>query len=164
MVLKLLGPVELISGRRSLSIGGPRQRVVLAMLGLNANRVTPVDHLVEALWSTEPPSTARGQIQTCVSSLRKLFGPGVHPGEFRTRPPGYLPDIATTDLDTEEFTNLPTAARVKADGGDLAEAAAILRQALALWRGPALADVDSELVQRAAAQFEDARLSAIEER
>src|SRR4051812_50169125 len=119
MVLKLLGPVELISGRRSLSIGGPRQRVVLAMLGLNANRVTPVDHLVEALWDTEPPSTARGQIQTCVSSLRKLFGPGGHPGEIRTRPPGYLLEIAETDLDIEEFGSLTAAARAKAAEGDL---------------------------------------------
>jgi DNA-binding SARP family transcriptional activator/tetratricopeptide (TPR) repeat protein len=164
MVLKLLGPVELISGRTSLSIGGPRQRVVLAMLGLNANRVTPVDHLVEALWDTEPPSTARGQIQTCVSSLRKLFGPGGHPGEIRTRPPGYLLEIAETDLDTDEFGGLTAAARTKADEGDLGEAAAMLRQALAIWRGPALADVDSELARRAAAQFEDARLAAIEER
>jgi len=164
MVLKLLGPVELISGRRSLSIGGPRQRVVLAMLGLNANRVTPVDHLVEALWDTEPPSTARGQIQTCVSSLRKLFGPGGHPGEIRTRPPGYLLEIAETDLDIEEFGGLTAAARAKADEGDLGEAASMLRQALAIWRGPALADVDSELARRAAAQFEDARLAAIEER
>ncbi|MFL6120413.1 BTAD domain-containing putative transcriptional regulator [Actinophytocola sp.] len=88
----------------------------------------------------------------------------MHPGEIRTRPPGYLLDIPTSDLDTEEFTHLTATARTKADAGDLTEAAAILRQGLALWRGPALADVDSELVQRAAAKFEDARLSAIEER
>lgn len=164
MVLKLLGPVELIAARKSLIIGGPRQRVVLAMLALNANRVTPVDHLVEALWSTEPPSTARGQIQTCVSSLRKLFGPGGHPGEIRTRSPGYLLEISPDDLDIEEFTGLTTSARLKVEEGCLEEAAKILLQALALWRGPALADVDSELVQRAAAKFEDARLAAIEER
>lgn len=134
------------------------------MLALNANRVTPVDHLVEALWSTEPPSTARGQIQTCVSSLRKLFGPGGHPGEIRTRSPGYLLEISPSDLDTEEFSGLTASARLKAGEGGLDEAAAILRQALSLWRGPALADVDSELAQRAAAKFEDARLAAIEER
>jgi DNA-binding SARP family transcriptional activator/tetratricopeptide (TPR) repeat protein len=134
------------------------------MLGLNANRVTPVDHLVEALWNDNPPSTARGQIQTCVSSLRKLFGPNGHEGTIRTRSPGYLLEIAPADLDTEEFNGLTADARTKADEGNLTEAASTLRQALILWRGPALADVDSDLARRAAAKFEDARLAAIEER
>jgi DNA-binding SARP family transcriptional activator len=134
------------------------------MLALNANRVTPVDQLVSALWDIEPPSTARGQIQTCVSGLRKQFGSNGHPGEIRTRSPGYVLEIAPNDLDIEEFTTLVASARLKAGEGSLAEASGILRQALSLWRGPALADVDSDLVQRAAAKFEDARLSAIEGR
>ncbi len=134
------------------------------MLALNANRVTPVNQLVSALWDIEPPSTARGQIQTCVSGLRKQFGSNGHPGEIKTRPPGYVLEIAPTYLDIEEFAALVASAQLKADEGALADAAGILRQALSLWRGPALADVDSDLVQRAAAKFEDARLSAVEGR
>lgn len=164
MVLRLLGPLELVVGRRLLDIGGPRQRVVLAMLALNANRVTPVSQLVEALWGLAPPSTARGQIQTCISSLRKLFGEGGHPGAIRTRPPGYLLEIASSDLDSDEFARLVASGRTKAGEGRLAEASSMLSEALTMWRGPALAGVESDLVRRCATPFEDHRLVAIEER
>ncbi len=165
MGLRLLGPLELAVGRRLVSIGGPRQRVVLSVLALNANRVTPVEVLVDALWDESPPSTARGQVQTCISSLRKLFGgDGGHPGAIQTRPPGYLLEIAASDLDSQEFTDLVAQARGQADRDRAADAAATLHRALALWRGPMLADIDSDLVQRGAASFEASRLAAIEER
>jgi len=164
MELRLLGPLELVVGRQVLKIGGPRQRVVLSMLAVNANRVTSVNELVDALWDTAPPSTARGQIQTCVSSLRKLISDAGSPGAIRTRPPGYLLEIAATDLDSEAFLALAANARTQAADGRLAAAAATLRTALALWRGPALADVESDLVRLRAAQYEDQRLAAIEER
>jgi DNA-binding SARP family transcriptional activator/putative ubiquitin-RnfH superfamily antitoxin RatB of RatAB toxin-antitoxin module len=164
MQLRLLGPLELVVGRQQINIGGLRQRAVLSMLALNANRVTSVNELVEALWNTAPPETARAQIQTCVSGLRKLFSDNGHPGMITTRPPGYILQIAATDLDSEEFATLVGAAHAHADAGRLADASAALGQALGLWRGPALADVDSDLVQRGAARFEDNRLAAIEER
>lgn len=141
-----------------------RQRIVLSVLALNANRVTSVHTLAEALWDDDPPVTARAQIQTCVSSLRKLFADAGLAGAIVTRPPGYLLEISAADLDSEAFTGLVTAARGQAEQGRLGQAAATLRDALALWRGPALADVDSDLVRRAAARFEDSRLAAIEER
>ena len=164
MELRLLGPLELVVGRQVLKIGGPRQRVVLSMLAINANRVTAVHELVEALWDEAPPSTARAQIQTCVSSLRKLISDAGSPGAIRTRPPGYLLEIAAADLDSETFLALVAAARSQAEEGLLAVSAATLKSALALWRGPALADVDSDLVRRRAALYEDQRLAVIEER
>lgn len=165
MRLRLLGPLELVVGRRLVNLGGPRQRVVLAMLALNANRVTPVDSLVDALWDESPPSTARAQIQTCISSLRKLFThDGGRPEAIQTRPPGYLLKITAADLDSQEFTDLIAEARAQADRDMAEHAAETLRAALALWRGPMLADITSDVVQRGAASFEDSRLAAIEER
>src|SRR5258708_2850036 len=71
--LRLLGPVEIVAGGRVLDIGGPRQRIVLAMLALNVNRVMPVERLIDAVWDDSPPSTARGQIQICISALRRVL-------------------------------------------------------------------------------------------
>ncbi|TCO62352.1 AfsR/SARP family transcriptional regulator [Actinocrispum wychmicini] len=159
-MLRLLGPLELVVDRLTVDVGGPRQRVVLAMLALNANRVTTVDQLVDAIWDTSPPSTARAQIQTCVSALRKLIGASTY---IRTRPAGYLLEITGDDLDTEVFATLLGQARDQADAGRLDQAAATLRTALGLWRGPALAGVPSDLVQRGAALLEERRLAALEE-
>ncbi|TDP92863.1 AfsR/SARP family transcriptional regulator [Labedaea rhizosphaerae] len=165
MKLRLLGPLELATGRSLVSIGGPRQRVVLSVLAMNANRVTPIDLLIQALWGEAPPETARAQIQTSISSLRKLFGgKDGRPDAIQTRPPGYLLEVAPTDLDSQRFTDLVAEARGEADRGRLADAAATLRTALALWRGPMLADIDSDLVQREAASFAARKITAIEKR
>ncbi|HTI20295.1 MAG TPA: BTAD domain-containing putative transcriptional regulator [Kutzneria sp.] len=161
MGVQLLGPLELVVDRRPVDIGSPRQRVVLAMLALNANRVTTVDQLIDAVWDDAPPASARSQIQICVSALRKLMSP-----EFTitTRPPGYLLEIDRAELDSELFARKVAAAKQLADDGELAQAADALRAALALWRGPALAGVDSDVVQRDAARLQERRLLAEEER
>lgn len=138
--------------------------MVLSVLGLNANRVTPVEHLIDAVWDTSPPSTARGQIQICISALRKLLSDAGQPDVIKTYPPGYVLEISASELDSEEFAGLVVAARRQADDARAAAAAATLRTALALWRGPALAGVQSNLVRRGAALLEDSRLTAIEER
>lgn len=136
----------------------------MSMLALNANRVTPVEQLIDAVWDTSPPSTARAQIQICISALRKLFSDAGQTEVIKTYPPGYMLEISTTELDSEEFAGLVTSARRQADEGRLAVAAATLRNALSLWRGPALAGVQGSLVRRGAALLEDSRLAAIEER
>ncbi|MFC0548181.1 AfsR/SARP family transcriptional regulator [Kutzneria chonburiensis] len=161
MGVQLLGPLELVVDRRPVDIGSPRQRVVLAMLALNANRVTTVDQLIDAVWDDAPPASARSQIQICVSALRKLMSP-----EFTitTRPPGYLLEIDRAELDSERFTRKVAAAKQLAEDGELTEAADALRAALALWRGPALAGVDSDVVQRDAARLQERKLLAEEER
>jgi DNA-binding SARP family transcriptional activator len=164
MGLRLLGPIELSSGDRSVNLGGARQRTVLAVLGLNVNRVVPVDQLIDAVWGVNPPSTARGQIQICISALRRLFDSVSRPEAISTRQPGYLLQLDSADVDTLQFSALVLDARRQADAGAKAEAAATLRTALALWRGRALSGIPSEPVQRAATVLEDQRLAAVEER
>jgi DNA-binding SARP family transcriptional activator/tetratricopeptide (TPR) repeat protein len=163
-VLRLLGALDLVVDGRALLVGRPKEQVVLAALALNANRATSVDHLVEAVWGIEPPVSARGQIQKCVYSLRKLFEKAGRTWTIRTSPPGYLLDIPVGELDHEEFTRLVTLARRQVADGHAEDASASLRAALALWRGPALDGLRSDLLQRGAALLDDARFAAIEER
>lgn len=164
MNLRLLGPLELVVGRRSLDIGGARQRTILAMIALNANRITSVEQLIDAVWDTSPPETARGQIQTCISGLRKLFASAGRPDAIDTHPHGYQLRLGAAELDSEEFGELVAMARGQAVEGQLAQAATTLRTALNLWRGVALADVRSPQVSRGGALLEDRRLSVLEER
>lgn len=164
MQLRILGPLELVAGRRSFKIGGPREHIVLATLALRADRVVSVDQLVDAVWDGAPPSTARGQIQGCISGLRKLLGDAGQPDAIATRPTGYLLALAEDALDSARFTRLATAARGLAAEGETAPAAGTLREALDLWRGPALDGIASDVVQVGAAALEEARLAAIEER
>src|SRR5687768_6916486 len=163
-MLRLLGPVELLVDQRSLDLGGPRQRVVLTMLGLNANRVVPVDQLIDAVWNSSPPSTAKGQIQICISALRKVFSDAGSPDAIRTRPPGYILEISENGLDSLQFSALVARAREESEAGSAEVAAATLRTALSLWRGSALSGVASDIVQRAALPLDDQRLAAVEER
>jgi DNA-binding SARP family transcriptional activator len=164
LVLCLLGPLELSSGGQELDLGGPLQRVVLAMLALNANRIVPLESLIDAVWDTTPPTTARAQVQICVSALRKIFAAADVPLRIRTRTPGYQLEVPADQLDTEQFSELVRTARTHAEAGRTAEAVATLRTALGLWRGEALADLHSELVRRGADQLGHARLAAVMER
>ncbi|WP_133905180.1 AfsR/SARP family transcriptional regulator [Actinophytocola oryzae] len=163
-MLRLLGPIELVAGGRSMDIGGPRQRTVLATLGLNVERVTSMDGLIAAVWGEEPPETARGQIQVCISGLRKQLAEAGHADAIRTVPPGYRLELHADDVDTLAFARLVTTATEAADTGRTADAVDALRTALALWRGPALDGVDSEVVRRGATALDEQRLTAIEER
>ncbi|GAB1692442.1 AfsR/SARP family transcriptional regulator [Krasilnikovia sp. M28-CT-15] len=147
-----------------MDLGGARQRIVLAVLALNADRVVPVDHLIDAVWGGNPPHTARSQIQISVSVLRRLFGEAGCPDAIITRSPGYTLRLDAAEVDSLHFARLIAEARRQAAAGAPAEAAATLRTALALWRGDALSNVPSEMVRRAATVLEDQRVSAIEER
>ncbi|MFD9702555.1 BTAD domain-containing putative transcriptional regulator [Lentzea sp. NPDC059081] len=164
MGLGLLGPVELVLDDRSLDLGGPRQRVVLAVLGLNAGRVVPVEQLIDAVWGTAPPLTARGQIQISISLLRKLFADAGRSDVIVTRPPGYVLRLGSGEVDSLRFGELVAASRELTESGRPVDAAAMLREALGLWRGPALADIPSDLVRRSATMLEEQRLAAIEAR
>ncbi|HEY0449922.1 AfsR/SARP family transcriptional regulator [Actinophytocola sp.] len=137
---------------------------MLAMMALNANRVTPIDQLIDAVWDDEPPTTARAQIQICVSALRRVLASNGGTAQIRTRSPGYLLEIAETDLDIAQFSSLVASARAHGDADRKSEAVAALRSALGLWRGPALAGMRSEVLRRSTTQLEDARLAAVMER
>ncbi|MFV2009855.1 MULTISPECIES: AfsR/SARP family transcriptional regulator [unclassified Micromonospora] len=156
--------MDLVVDNRSLDIGGFRQRIVLATLGLNVNRVVSVDQLIDAVWGSSPPATARGQIQICVSALRKLLMGAGYPDVIGTRRPGYILRIADLEIDVVEFSSLVGEAQERAEAGRLEEAASTLREALALWRGPALSGISSDLLARNATVLEEQRISAIEER
>ncbi len=164
MEFRFLGPLELLHNGQQLTVGGPRLRIVLAMLGLEANRVTPLERLIEAVWGTEPPATARSQIQICISGLRRTFADAGRSNAIATRASGYLLSIDAEELDVTRFGRMVASARDLAGKGQVAEAVEELHGALGLWRGPALQGVESDFVQRAATQLDEMRLTAIEER
>lgn len=121
-----------------------------------------MEQLVDTIWDTHPPHTARGQIQVIISALRKvLAGTDL---TIRTQPPGYLLDVPSGQLDTEMFSQLVTSARTHAAAQRYVEAAGDLHAALDLWRGPALAGLPGNSMRHEAALLEDRRLAAYEER
>jgi len=164
LALRLLGPLTLTVDGDESDLGGARQRVVLAMLALNANRVVPVEQLIDAVWGSSPPITARAQIQICVSGLRRVLAGADGSAQIRTRAPGYLLEIPASNLDVAQFGSLVAAARTHVAADRLAEGVATLRSALSLWRGPALAGMHSELLRSGAALLEDDKVAAIMER
>jgi DNA-binding SARP family transcriptional activator len=157
MDFRLLGPLEVLEHDRLLALGGGRQRSLLAVLLLHANEVVSNDRLIDALWGQSPPPTAAKTVQVYVSRLRKELGEG----RLVTRAPGYLLIVERSELDLRRFEQLLGEARE----ADPASAADRLRRALALWRGPALADLAYEpFVQNEIARLEELRWAALEQR
>lgn len=162
MLFRLLGPLEVFTGGKVVRIRSARQRTVLAMVLLDANRVVQLDRIVGAIWEDHPPVTARGQVQTCVSALRELLrtaGPDV---SIVTSAAGYGIRLAETELDVAVFRRLTATGLAAAGEGRTEEAVRDLRSALALWRGPAAADVESTMVQAVAGRLSEDRLTVLE--
>jgi DNA-binding SARP family transcriptional activator/DNA-binding beta-propeller fold protein YncE len=151
-----------------LPLGGPKQRAVLTLLLLHANEVLPVDRLIDELWGVDPPNSAANMLQGYVSHLRRELEPDNARGEHDllvSQPPGYVLRIRRGQLDAERFTDLADEGRALMADGDPAAAAKRLRAALALWRGPALADFAYEEFARPDAErLEELRLAALEDR
>lgn len=160
MQIRILGPLQLDGAGRTVVLAGRRERVVLSMLALNANRVIALEQIADAVWDTRPPSTHRAQIQMSVSLLRRLLRDAGCAARIVTRQPGYLLEIDQDELDSQRFDRLVESARTHERGGRLTDAVAALRRALGLWRGPALADVPSEVIGRAAARLDEHRITA----
>ena len=158
MQFRLLGPLEVVDDAdRLLALGGRKQRSVLAVLLLNANDVVATERLVDEVWGDAAPATVAKSIQVYISRMRKELGDG----RVVTRPPGYALHVDPSELDLARFQAL----LAQAVDADPATAAATLREALALWRGPALADLAYEpFAQAHAAQLEELRFSALEQR
>jgi DNA-binding SARP family transcriptional activator len=154
---RILGPLEVSDETGPLLLGGQKQRAVLALLLLEPGRVVSTDRLLDALWGENPPRTATTSLQNFISQLRKTLGPEV----LETKAPGYRLRIRPGELDLDRFRVLVDSAR----GTSVAERAAKLRHALALWRGPALADFTFEaFAQPHIAHLEELRLGTLEER
>jgi DNA-binding SARP family transcriptional activator/tetratricopeptide (TPR) repeat protein len=135
--LRVLGPVQLRGGDAWRTPPGPQLRLLLATFGLSAGQVVPVDDLIDVLWEEEPPPSARGSLQILVVRLRKTLAglPGGTIGRFGD---GYQLGAGRDAVDLHRFRSLVSSARANRHDHD---AIAALDQALALWRGLALADV-----------------------
>src|SRR5215213_2082934 len=136
MVTLLLGPFDVREGSAPLRLGGRKPRALLARLALDANRTVPADRLVEDLWGEDAPDTAAKMVQIHVSALRKVLPPGV----LVTRPGGYAFVAEPDEIDLARFERLRDQGRAALAGGDARRAARLLGEALALWRGEALAE------------------------
>jgi DNA-binding SARP family transcriptional activator/WD40 repeat protein len=140
MQIRVLGPLEASVDDRAVGLGGAKQRAVLAMLGLEANRMVTADHLIAGLWGEHSPASAAKMVQNYVWRLRTVLhdDAGVR---IVTRGRGYELRIDPDCVDVRRFERLIAEANRAAQVGEPTEAA---REALALWRGPALADVADE--------------------
>ena len=156
----LLGPLEARRDGVPVELGPRKQRAVLALLLLNANRVVPTERLIDGLWGDAPPDTARSALQVYIAGLRKALG--ADGSVLRTSSPGYVLDVEAGTLDLDRFTSLGEEARAATDP---ARRVALLDGALALWRGEPLGDLATEPFATAAAdRLEQLRLTALEER
>jgi DNA-binding SARP family transcriptional activator/streptogramin lyase len=156
----VLGRLEAYDDDVELDLGPRKQRAVLALLLLNANHVVSTERLIDDLWSDSPPSTARATLQVYVAGLRKALGSGG--ASLRTRAPGYVLELDAGALDLDRFTQLRAEAR---ESSDADRRAALLHEALMLWRDEPLPELRTEPFSTAAvAHLDQLRLAALEER
>jgi YVTN family beta-propeller protein len=157
MEFRILGPLEVWVDGSPAPLGGPKQRAVLAILLLRANEVVSRDVLIDEVWAGRPPPSAGHTLEAYVHRLRKLLGDALV-----TRPPGYLLRVAPEQLDLHRFERLVDEASVTAAPE---RSAAKLHEALAIWRGPALADLELQGSTRVELdRLAELRETALEER
>ncbi|MFF9797407.1 BTAD domain-containing putative transcriptional regulator [Streptomyces rochei] len=160
----VLGPLEVNMNGRGLTVGGPRQRAVLSALLLSFNQVVSFDALIEKVWNGRPPSTARTQVAICIATLRKIFRTaGLDRETIITATPGYMLSLTGHSLDSLRFEQLVARATELTAENRPAPAADALRQALALWRGPALGGVYAPFAETEAARLDEQRMLAVEQ-
>jgi predicted ATPase/DNA-binding SARP family transcriptional activator/class 3 adenylate cyclase len=163
----VLGPLEVLDGDTPVRLGGVKQRLLLAALLVHINTVVSVDRLVDILWGDEPPVDAAATLQNYVSRLRATLEPGRAAGDpgtvLLTRPPGYLLRVDPDQVDASGFERL--VGEVHGRAGDDEAAAAILDEALGLWRGRAFAEfADEDFARPEVVRLEELRLVALEDR
>jgi DNA-binding SARP family transcriptional activator/tetratricopeptide (TPR) repeat protein len=158
MEFRVLGPLGVWVEGREIVIAAGRHRTLLAALLLRANRVVAMEWLVRVVWGEELPGDARAAVQTYVRRLRRVLGDEV----IRTQPPGYVVAATVDELDLAWFDHLLAMARQVSDPRS---EAGLLAQALALWEGPPLSNVESELLHREEVPaLVERRLRALERR
>src|SRR5918993_252721 len=133
MEIRLLGPLEVRGGDGVVSLPRRQQRALLAALALRAGEVVSTDRLIADLWGERAPAAATGSLQNTIAALRKLLGRDV----LLTQSPGYRLAISRDDVDANRFEALLAEAREARPTRKVE----LLREALELWRGPALADL-----------------------
>jgi len=163
----VLGRFEVAHSDRSYTPSAPKVRQVLAVLALRATQVVSVDALIEELWGENSPKSAVTTAQTYIYQLRQMFRA---PGDgdralcaISTRPPGYTLEIDSDHIDASAFNHMLDQGRRLLEENQAREAGLMLRRALALWSGPALANVTcGPLLRRYATHLEESRITALE--
>jgi len=163
---RILGPLAVRVDGTSIPIGGPKQRALLALLILSANRVVSRERLIGELFAEQSLNSANHALRNQVSRLRKVLAPAAaEEPRLVARAPGYLLRVEPGELDLEHFERLVTTGRESLAAGDSAAAAEALRAAERLWEGRPLADLEFEPFARVEVErLEDLRLAAVEER
>ncbi|MGW1937933.1 AfsR/SARP family transcriptional regulator [Streptomyces goshikiensis] len=164
---RILGPLDVRRAGRAVPVTAPKERDLITLLLLRADRTVPAEDLIDGLWGTTPPATARTTLQNYIKRLRRILQqPGTgHPETLVTRPGGYLLRLEDAFLDLREFEGLVRAAAEATARGDDTTAAARLDAALSHWRGEALSGSRSQhLRQLEAPRLEESRTVAFEQR
>jgi DNA-binding SARP family transcriptional activator/predicted ATPase len=160
MQFSILGPLEVRAEGQALGSGAGKEWALLALLLLNADRVVPVDRIVDELWGDRVPGSAQKMVQIYVSQLRKQLPEGL----IETRAPGYRLALGEHVLDLRRFEQLAAEGGEALRAGRATEAAETLREALALWRGAALAEFSEPFAEVEGARLEEQRLASLESR
>jgi DNA-binding SARP family transcriptional activator/pimeloyl-ACP methyl ester carboxylesterase len=158
MDFRLLGPLEVLRDHLPVRIAAGKQRALLAILLLNANRTVPREQLIDALWGEDVPGSAEKMVQIQVSQLRKALPEQ----RLHTRRPGYVLEVREDELDLSRFERAVADARRALAQDDPENATELLGQALALWRGAALAEFAEPFARHEGARLEELRLAAVE--
>jgi DNA-binding SARP family transcriptional activator len=174
MRFRVLGTLDVGDGNRICTPTAPKLRRVLGLLLLHANQVVSTQSLIEELWEEQPPVSALTTIQTYIYQLRKILDvrwlsdcqDDARPERILlTKPLGYCLQVEPDKLDLYRFEHLYELGQKALNNGDIELASSTLRQALALWRGPALADIAAgPLLQARITALEERRLDALEQR
>jgi predicted ATPase/DNA-binding SARP family transcriptional activator len=163
----ILGPTQVrLADGRQVAVGGPGLRALLALLLVDAGQVVTAERLIDGLYGESPPSGATNALQSQVSRLRQLLRDQDRPGSLvEFHPAGYRLAVDLGEVDAHRFERLAAEGRQALAAGDRQRAATLLREALELWRGPALADAgDAPFVKAQVARLDELRLAAIEDR
>lgn len=166
---KILGPVEVSLDGTPVTIGATKQRTLLALLLIEANRVVPTDRLVDELWGEHPPPTASGTLKSLVSRLRRLLTPAHETspdsGVLRSKQAGYELVVEPDELDVTVFDRMVQQVHREVAGGSFDEAAVHADAGLALWRGVPLTGIPrTSRIFAEATRLEEARLTLLEQR
>ncbi len=166
MQFRVLGGLEVSDDGVVLDLGGPKQRLLLAVLLMADGRAVSVDRLIDSLWADDPPARAEASLQAYVSNLRRLLEPGRRPREaptvLVTKAGGYALEVERDDVDAARFEALVVEGDLDRRRGDPARASELLGRALSTW-GPVLPEfADDPHVRATAERLEPRRISALE--
>lgn len=169
MEFRVLGPVEVTDGPRTIDLGSRMHRAMLSLLVVNAGRVVSLDRFIDCLWGDDPPASATNALQVYVSGLRKILEPErpvkAGSGVLVRRSPGYVLQVPTTAIDAFRFELLAEEGRALLDAGRPGPACDTLGRALGLWRGPPYEDLAFEsFLQNEIARLNELRATTAEAR